>query len=295
MKKFSKILVLVLALALIVGACFAFAACNDNDSSTGNRKINMLNVELSSEQYAFIFKKSDTELKEQVNQILADKATEVQAIIDKYLNASADELMSFGSVIKTEATGAADELVVATNAEFAPFEYFNGNKLAGIDIEIAQLIADQLGKSLVVEHMKFEAVVTSVQTIEKYDIGMAALTISPDRAESVDFSSPYYDTTQVLVLKANDQTFQYCTNAAEVAEILGTLSGNAAKCGGQRGTTGEFYVRGNDSLGFAGYSNLSFEGYDAPALAVEAMLNGNISFVIVDKAIAISLLKNFNV
>lgn len=294
MKKFGKIIIAMLVLACLVGACFALVACDPDEATSATRKINMLNVELSSEQYAFIFKQTDTELKKSVNAILEEKATEVEAIITKYLNASAEELQSFGSEIQTSATGAANELVVATNAEFAPFEYFNGNKLAGIDIEIAQILAAELGKTLVVEHMDFDAVVTSVQTQERYDIGMAALTISPDRAEVVDFSEPYFDTTQVLITKVDDYTFQYCTNADEVAEVLAGLKNSAAKCGGQRGTTGEFYMRGSADLGFDGYSNIQFEGYDSPTLAVQAMLDGNISFVVVDKAIAISLLKNFN-
>ena len=252
MKKFGKIIIAMLVLACLVGACFALVACDPDEGASATRKINMLNVELSSEQYAFIFKQTDTELKESVNAILEEKATEVEAIITKYLNASAEELQSFGSEIQTSATGAANELVVATNAEFAPFEYFNGNKLAGIDIEIAQILAAELGKTLVVEHMDFDAVVTSVQTQERYDIGMAALTISPDRAEVVDFSDPYFDTTQVLITKADDYTFQYCTNADEVAEVLAGLKDSAAKCGGQRGTTGEFSMRGSADLGFAG-------------------------------------------
>lgn len=133
--------------------------------------------------------------------------------MDKYLNATEDQLATFGSnSIKTSATAGANELVVATNIDFAPFEYYNGNKIAGIDIEIAQLIANEMGKTLVVEHMDFDAVVTSVQTKDIYDIGMAALTISEDRAEMVNFTKPYFDTTQVVVVKADDTTFDACSD-----------------------------------------------------------------------------------
>lgn len=116
MKKFGKIIIAMLVLACLVGACFALVACDPDEATSATRKINMLNVELSSEQYAFIFKQTDTELKKSVNAILEEKATEVEAIITKYLNASAEELQSFGSEIQTSATGAANELVVATNA-----------------------------------------------------------------------------------------------------------------------------------------------------------------------------------
>lgn len=293
MKKISKIIVAILTVSVIVGACFAFVAC-DNGTASGSKKINMLNVELSSEQYAFIFKKSDDSLKNQVNDILANKASEIDAIMDKYLNATQEELSSYGDAsIKTEPSGSDSELVVATNVDFAPFEYYNGAKIAGIDIEIAQLIANELGKTLVIVHMDFDAVVTAVQMQDIYDIGMAALTISPDRAEVVNFSNPYYDTTQVLITKANETTpFDYCTTKDEMAAALNGLKG--VKIGGQSGTTGQQYIKGNDSLGFDGYSNIEFSGYEAPGIAVQSMLDGNIDYVIVDKAIAITLLKNFN-
>lgn len=289
----KKILAALLTVATVITCAFAFTACNKNGGGA-TEKIKMVDVDLSSEQYAFIVKKGDTELLNTVNGILDAKATEIQAIMDKYLNATEDQLATFGSnSIKTSSTDSANELVVATNIDFAPFEYYNGNKIAGIDIEIAQLIADEMGKTLVVEHMDFDAVVTSVQTKE-YDIGMAALTISTDRAKMVNFTNPYFDTTQVVVVKADDTTFDACSDKAAMLQKLASLSGAAAKCGGQAGTTGQQFVKGNEALGFDGFKNLDFNGYDSPALAVQSMLDGNISFIIVDKAVAQTLLKNVN-
>ena len=290
----KKILAALLTVATVITCAFAFTACDKNGGGA-TEKIKMVDVDLSSEQYAFIVKKEDTELLKKVNEILDAKATEIQAIMDKYLNATEDQLATFGSnSIKTSSTDSANELVVATNIDFAPFEYYNGNKIAGIDIEIAQLIADEMGKTLVVEHMDFDAVVTSVQTKDIYDIGMAALTISADRAEMVNFTNPYFDTTQVVVVKADDTTFDACSDKDAMLQKLASLSGAAAKCGGQAGTTGQQFVKGNEALGFDGFKNLDFNGYDSPALAVQSMLDGNISFIIVDKAVAQTLLKNVN-
>lgn len=290
----KKILAALLTVATVITCAFAFTAC-DKKGGGATEKIKMVDVDLSSEQYAFIVKKEDTELLNTVNGILDAKATEIQAIMDKYLNATEDQLATFGSnSIKTSSTDSANELVVATNIDFAPFEYYNGNKIAGIDIEIAQLIADEMGKTLVVEHMDFDAVVTSVQNIDKYDIGMAALTISTDRAKMVNFTNPYFDTTQVVVVKADDTTFDACSDKDAMLQKLASLSGAAAKCGGQTGTTGQQFVKGNEALGFDGFKNLDFNGYDSPALAVQSMLDGNISFIIVDKAVAQTLLKNVN-
>ena len=290
----KKILAAILTVATVITCAFAFTAC-DKKGGGATEKIKMVDVDLSSEQYAFIVKKEDTELLNTVNGILDAKATEIQAIMDKYLNATEDQLATFGSnSIKTSSTDSANELVVATNIDFAPFEYYNGNKIAGIDIEIAQLIANEMGKTLVVEHMDFDAVVTAVQNIDKYDIGMAALTISADRAKMVNFTNPYFDTTQVVVVKADDTTFDACSDKDAMLQKLASLSGAAAKCGGQAGTTGQQFVKGNEALEFAGFKNLDFSGYDSPALAVQSMLDGNISFIIVDKAVAQTLLKNVN-
>ena len=290
----KKILAAILTVATVITCVFAFTACN-NKGGGATEKIKMVDVDLSSEQYAFIVKKEDSELLNTVNGILDAKATEIQAIMDKYLNATEDQLATFGSnSIKTSATAGANELVVATNIDFAPFEYYNGNKIAGIDIEIAQLIADEMGKTLVVEHMDFDAVVTAVQTKKTYDIGMAALTISEDRKQMVNFTKPYFDPTQVVVVKADDTTFDACTDKDAMLQKLASLSGAAAKCGGQAGTTGQQFVKGNEALEFAGFKNLDFSGYDSPALAVQSMLDGNISFIIVDKAVAQTLLKNVN-
>ena len=290
----KKILAALLTVATVITCAFAFTAC-DKKGGGATEKIKMVDVDLSSEQYAFIVKKEDSELLNTVNGILDAKATEIQAIMDKYLNATEDQLATFGSnSIKTSSTDGANELVVATNIDFAPFEYYNGNKIAGIDIEIAQLIADEMGKTLVVEHMDFDAVVTSVQTKKPYDIGMAALTISEDRKQMVNFTKPYFDTTQVVVVKADDTTFDACSDKDAMLQKLASLSGAAAKCGGQAGTTGQQFVKGNEALEFDGFKNLDFNGYDSPALAVQSMLDGNISFIIVDKAVAQTLLKNVN-
>ncbi|MDE7373172.1 MAG: transporter substrate-binding domain-containing protein, partial [Clostridia bacterium] len=218
MKKSIKVLAAIMCVALIVGACFALVACNGGRGVS--KRINMLNVELSSEQYAFIFNKSNTELKAQVNNLLSEKAGEIEAIKIKYLNATEDELNTFGAVYQTESSNAENEFVVATNLDFAPFEYKVGNKIAGIDMEIAKLLADALNKTLVVVHMDFDAVVETVATQASYDIGMAALTETEDRAAVVDFSEPYYDTTQVIITKNDNTVFDYCTTADEVKAVL---------------------------------------------------------------------------
>ena len=88
--------------------------------------------------------------------------------------------------------------------------------------------------------------------------------------------------------------FDACSDKDAMLQKIASLSGAAAKCGGQAGTTGQQFAKGNEALGFDGFKNLDFNGYDSPALAVQSMLDGNISFIIVDKAVAQTLLKNVN-
>ena len=286
MKKFIAI---IMALAIIVSCVAVFAACGKDEP-----QVKLVNVDLSSEQYAFAVKKNDTQLLASVNQFFKDKKDDIAAIFDKYTAEGAD-LESFGkSDIQTTPTGAANELVVATNLDFAPFEYTNGSKIAGIDMEIAELLATYLNKKLVIVHMDFDAVVESVQTLDDYDIGIAGLTITPERAEMVAFSDPYFGATQSLLVKDDDTTFDDCKDAAAVEEKLKSLTGNAAKCGGQAGTTSQFYVNGNEDMGFDGFENLKFDAYANAALAVQDMLNGKIAFVVVDKTTAGALVTSFN-
>lgn len=285
----KKLLTLIVTAILAIGCVFGLTACG------GEEKIKLVSVDLSSEQYAFAIKKGDEDMKNSVNQFFKDKAAEISAIFDKYTAEDAD-LTSFGSSeVKTEPTvGSNNELVVATNLDFAPFEYKNGNKIAGIDMEIAQLLADYLNKTLVIVHMDFEAVVTSVATLDTYDIGIAGLTITPERMEEVDFSDPYFGATQTIIVKADDTTFDGLTTAEEVEEKLATLTGDAAKCGGQKGTTSQYYINGNEDFGFDGFDNLTFDGVSGASVAVNNMLNGNIAFVVVDKTTANALVKSFN-
>ena len=285
----KKIIALIMTALIAVFGCFALTGCTETE---GEALLKVVPVTLSSEQYAFAVKKGDTELKNSVNKFFKDKKTEIEGIFEKY-TAEGVDLTAFGDdTIKTTPTGAENELVVATNLEFAPFEYTNGKKIAGIDMEIAQLLATYLNKTLVVVHMDFEAVVTTVSTKPEYDIGIAGLTITPERQEEVDFSDPYFGAAQCIVVAKDDKTFDNLTTAKDVENKLKELTGKAAKCGGQKATTSQFYVEGSEDFGFAGFKNLTFSGYKSAALAANDMLNGNIAFVVVDETTANALVKS---
>ena len=279
MKKF-------LAIALAALMLFALAACGGNTQPTEVVKI--VDINLTEEEYAFGVDKDHPELLEDVNnfidKIMADGTFD--EICNKY----------FGDGTPTPVKSAVedpskDQLVVATNAAFAPFEYMEGDSYYGIDMEIAALLAEELGKELVINNMKFDSVCLSVGE-HKCDIAMAGLTVNESRKEVVNFSKSYYNAYQKLIVKADDTTFDACTDAASVDAILNATEG-AATVGFQNGTTAYYYVTGDADWGFDGL-NVQPKGYDNGALAVQDLINGNLDYVIIDADPAERIVNNFN-
>ena len=125
-----------------------------------------------------------------------------------------------GVVSGTKDTAKGDkQLVVATNAEFAPWEFKEGEKFYGIDMEIAKLIADELGLELVIDDMAFNMVVGAVGN-HGVDIAMSGITITGERAEVINFSTPYYTEAIVVVCKDTDTTFN---SAGTVVDVLTSI------------------------------------------------------------------------
>ena len=180
------------------------------------------------------------------------------------------------------------KLVVATNCEFEPFEYLddNGNP-TGIDMDIAAALAKELGLTLEINDMPFESVVASVAS-GTCNIGIAGLTVNAERLESVDFTQTYFSSSQVVIAKSGDSILAIVVEdlededevAAKVALIESALNGK--RIGVQNGTTGYSYVSG-DSDNYEGVAGATAVGYPSGALAVQAMLNGQVDYVIIDK------------
>lgn len=188
-------------------------------------------------------------------------------------------------------------LVLATDAPFAPWEYNVGQNWAGIDIEIGALIAERLGKTLAVKQTAFDTICMAVDNGDA-DLGLAGLTITEARKNTVNFSIPYYtEAYQVVIVKATDTTFDACTTTADVENVLAAYP-NGTKAGSQKGTTGAKYIQGDqadvDGFGFVGYSNLDLTLYDTHADAVRDMANGALSFCIVDNLVALEIVEQIN-
>ena len=166
MKLTKKISAVVLAVLMIVVAVFAGCSSkggNDkkaDEPATSAAKVKVVDIELSSEEYAFGVDKKQPELKEKCNELLKEMKSsgELEEISNHFFGDGKPV-----AVTSAKQDNSKDQLVVATNAEFAPFEYKEGDKFYGIDMEIAKLLADKLGKELVIVDMAFDAVLLSVQ------------------------------------------------------------------------------------------------------------------------------------
>ena len=274
----KKAIILVIAVALLVTSCFALAACNNDEAV-----VKVIDIKLTEEEYAFAVAKTNTTLLEQVNSFLAEIKADgtFTAIVEKYFNNGTPT-----AVVSATEDANKDQLIVATNAAFEPFEYLDGNNFYGVDMEIAAALAAKLNKELVIKNIEFDAVVTSVEN-GYADIGMAGLTITEEREKVVTFTDSYYDASQMLIVKASDTTFDNCKNTADVEAILNAKTSDT-KVAVQKGTTGQFYVEGDEDWGFDGYP-VTCVPYSNGALAVQAMINGNVDFVIIDEAPAFAI------
>lgn len=287
MKKLTKIIALVLALVCI---CTAFAACGGNKDDKDKEKtpaVKVINYDLTSEQYAFGVDKDQPELLTKVNEILKEMKSD--GTFDAICN-------NFGSGTPQAVKSAVldkskDQLIVATNAEFEPFEYMKGENYYGVDMEMAAYIAKKLGKELVIKNMNFDAVCLSVGQ-HKCDIAMAGLTISEDRKEYVNFSDPYYEASQRLIVKGTDTTFDACKSADDVNAILNSLTEDK-KIGCQQGTTGNSFIEGSNDLGFPGLKAKAV-AYKNGSLAVQDLINNGVDYVIIDAAPAERIAKAIN-
>lgn len=279
----KKTIALGLSLVLAVST---FTGCGSSKNSNVTAKI--IDVDLTNEEYAFGVDKDQDDLLNKTNEFIAQIKEDgtFDEICNKYFGDGTPE-----AVTSAEYDESKDQLVVATNAAFEPFEYTKGDSYYGIDMEIAAALAESLGQELVIQNMDFDAVCLSVGQ-HKCDIAMAGLTIKEDRKEYVNFSDPYYSASQKLIVRSDDTTFDDCTDAASIEAILSGFDSKTV-IGVQTGTTGQFYCEGDADWGFDGFA-VTTTGYKNGSLAVQDLLNGNANYVIIDAAPAECITKTLN-
>ncbi len=265
----------------------ALTACGDS-KDTARLTAKVIDVDLTSEEYAFGVDKDQPELLAKTNEYIA------QIIADGTFDEICNKYFGDGEptpVVSAAQDDSKDQLLVATNAAFAPFEYMEGENYLGIDMEIAAGLAEYLGKELVIQNMEFDSVILSVGQ-HKSDIGIAGLTVKPEREEYVTFTNSYYQASQRLIVRSDNNEFDECQTAEDVEEIL-NVKGADIKIGVQNGTTGQLYCQGDEEWEFPGFA-MTVQGYKNGSLAVQDMLNGNIDFVVIDAAPASFITESIN-
>jgi hypothetical protein len=189
-------------------------------------------------------------------------------------NEAATQAANAGSEVAADKTTAADEsaatgelklveagkLIVSTNAEFPPYEYYDANEIVGIDVEIAKAIADKMGLELEVKDGAFDAIIAEVVS-GKADVGIAGMTATDERKQNVDFSDSYATGTQVIIVK-------------EGSEIKSAADLEGKSIGVQLGTTGDIMA--------TDVKDSKVEQYNKGMDAVQALSQGKIDAVIID-------------
>lgn len=167
-----------------------------------NSDLKILEEPFELEEYAICVSKDNPELTAAINSTLAtlkENGT-LDQIIKNYIG---DETKGTCPYVSPENVDRSNgTLIMATNAAFEPYEYKEGDNVVGIDAEMAQAIADILGKELIIEDMEFDAIIGAVQS-GKADIGVAGMTVTEDRLQNIDFTDSYTTATQVIIVKAD--------------------------------------------------------------------------------------------
>lgn len=167
-----------------------------------------------------------------------------------------------------------NKLVMATNASFPPYEYVDGGKIVGIDAEVAEKIAEKLGMELEIVDTEFGSIIGGV-TSGKYDMGMAGMTVTEERKQSVNFSETYAIGVQAIIVPENSEYKSvddfYNADGSVKAEL---------KIGVQQDTTGDIYA--SDTVDNGGFGEEHVTRYKTGNDAVQALVSGKVNVVIID-------------
>ena len=248
--KMKKLTALLLAsvVTLSMAACGGTPASNDNT-----------NQDSSSEESS-----SDaSDSTEESSQDASDSSEESGAEAS-----NAGEGSEAGTQAEGFTTAVEGKLTMATNSTFPPYEYIEGNEVTGIDAEIAAAIAEKLGLELQIEDMEFDSITEAIKS-GKADIGLAGMTVTPDRQEEVDFTVSYTTGVQVVIVRED-------SDITSVEDL--TVEGADHTIGVQRNTTGDIFASGDiedEGLG-------TVDRYGKGADAVQALKNKQVDCVLID-------------
>lgn len=174
-----------------------------------------------------------------------------------------------------------EKIIVQTNAFFAPFEYYEGTKIAGVDVDIMNLVGEKLGKEVEFVNTEFSGIIDSVAEGKVCDAGAAGITITDARKEKVDFSTPYYTSVQYVIFAKDDASIKTKTNADGEYVVWESIAGKTI--GTQLDTTGWIYVDGEINGGVLSETNSEHKAFDNAQLAADGIGSNIVDVVVIDQ------------
>lgn len=162
--------------------------------------LKILEEPFAEEDYAICISKDNPDLTAKINEALAQLKEDgtLDNIIKNYIGDDTKGQSPYESPADVDRSNGT--LVMATNAYFEPYEYYQGDKVVGIDADMAQAVCDVLGYELKIEDMEFDSIINAIQS-GKADLGVAGITVTEDRQQSVDFTDSYASSKQVIIIK----------------------------------------------------------------------------------------------
>ena len=292
MKKMAKFVVSFMLVAVIIGASFALVACNGDDKNY----VAVAAIDLLQEDFGIAVKKGNTSLMNAVNVVIDDWLVngKMNQYMD-YYSALANEEKGGESAVAPDGLqtswdfGSATEVVTMyTESGFAPYEFYKGENIVGLDVAIMSQVAVNLGKKLEVKDVVFDVVATNVANSTGDAVGAAGITINDERKQVIDFSNVYASSTLVIV----SENGQY----SSVKDLAGKTVGV------QEGTSGDLIISAAKGAGYT-YENedgqdvtvtavgATVKQYKQYALALQDLKNGRIDAILMDKIPAELMLK----
>ena len=292
MKKVAKFVVSFMLVAVIIGASFALVACNGDDKNY----VAVAAIDLLQEDFGIAVKKGNTSLMNAVNFVIDDWLAngKMNQYMD-YYSALANEEKGGESAVAPDGLqtswdfGSATEVVTMyTESGFAPYEFYKGENIVGLDVAIMSQVAVNLGKKLEVKDVVFDVVATNVANSTGDAVGAAGITINDERKQVIDFSNVYASSTLVIV----SENGQY----SSVKDLAGKTVGV------QEGTSGDLIISAAKGAGYT-YENedgqdvtvtavgATVKQYKQYALALQDLKNGRIDAILMDKIPAELMLK----
>lgn len=216
----------------------------------------------------------------------------MKSIFKKAFGTAMSLILGAGAACGITACSKADEIVVYTEAGFAPFEYIANGEITGVDVDIMNLVGEKMGKKVKFESVNFNTIVDEVAKGTLCDVGAAGISVTEERKEKVTFSNEYYTASLYVIYKTADaNVYESTTTDAVKGVYWDNLAGKTIAV--QEGTTADLFL--SDEVAEGGVldgTNTKATRFSALSTAVAEVKVGNADVLIIDELPARQLIKN---